>query len=109
MNIQHLIENESAVKKLTPTMGFCIVSRRITHDEQHVGYMYREKPAEEEDSGWRFLSGDETEDYIENEENSKVYDVNLIANLDLVIVKYLKKPFGIEFERQGDEFVALSD
>jgi hypothetical protein len=69
--------------------------------------MYREQSPEDEDSGWRFLSGTESDEYLDDEENSKIIDVNIVANFDAAIISFLKKPFGSEFERQGDTFVSL--
>lgn len=42
--------NEDLVAK----MGYCLASDKITVDGLPVGYMYREEPEEEDDSGWRF-------------------------------------------------------
>ena len=36
---------------------------------------------------------------MDNHLNSKVYDVNTIANYDEAVVPYLKLSFGIELER----------
>lgn len=49
-------------------------------DGAKVGYMYRERPDEDLGSGWRFLAGDETEDYMDNPEHTAIYAVNTIAN-----------------------------
>lgn len=58
----------------------CIATDRILVDGCRVGYMYREMPDYEEDSGWRFLSGDESDDYLSDPQNSDVYDLNTICN-----------------------------
>ena len=85
-------------------MGSCIGSDRITVDGCKVGFMYREEPDSDLDSGWRFFAGDETQDYADDPNNFALYDVNTIANYDLQIVPYLNAPFGSEFERDGEEF-----
>lgn len=54
---------------LIPSMGGCIASDKITVEGLPVGFMYREEPEEGWDSGWRFLSGTETEEYIDDAEN----------------------------------------
>ena len=54
---------ENEIKELTTVKGGCIASDRITVDGQKVGYMYRENPTTEADSGWRFFSGDENDEY----------------------------------------------
>lgn len=75
-----------------------------------VGYMYREMPDYEEDSGWRFLSGDESDDYLSDPQNSDVYDLNTICNYDTDIIPFLSYPAGSAFERDLDgHFILLDD
>ena len=94
-----------------PSMGFCLVSNMITMEGKKVGYMYREELEEdsENDSGWRFLAGSENQEYVDNDSNSKVYEVETISDFDSAIIPYLKSPFGTELERiEGkDEFRIL--
>ncbi len=90
------------------SIGFCLVSNLISLEGKKVGYMYREELEEdsENDSGWRFLAGTEDQEYVDNEANSKVYEVETIADFDPAIIPYLNFPFGSELERvEGkDEF-----
>lgn len=72
--------------------------------------MYREMPDYEEDSGWRFLSGDESDDYLSDPQNSDVYDLNTICNYDTDIIPFLSYPAGSAFERDLDgHFILLDD
>jgi len=95
------------IKDLIKPMGFCMVSNKITVDGEKVGFMYREKPDDKNDSGWRFLSGTETQDYVDDPQTSKIMDVNTIANYDEAIIPFLKLPYGTELERlqDTDEFI----
>jgi len=90
-------------------MGFCLVSNKITVDGEKVGFMYREKPEDGNDSGWRFLSGTETQEFIDDPHNSKIFDVNTVANYDAAIIPYLKLHYGTELERlqDTDTFIEL--
>ncbi|HPS27606.1 MAG TPA: DUF2185 domain-containing protein, partial [Bacteroidales bacterium] len=87
------------------------VSNKITVDGEKVGFMYREKPEDKNDSGWRFLSGTETQDYVDNPHTSKIMDTNTVANYDKAIIPYLSLPYGTELERlpDSDEFVVLEN
>jgi hypothetical protein len=106
VSTKHFIFNENSIKDLVHGMGYSICSNKITVDGELVGFMYREEPIDDEDSGWRFLSGTESQEYADNPENSKVFGVNTVANHDQSIIPYLKMPVGSEFERiEGkDEF-----
>jgi hypothetical protein len=79
--------------------GSCFASDRITVDGQPVGYMYRDEPVEDVDSGWVFLAGDEDQAYLDDETRTGVYDVNTIANHDGDIVPLLDTPAPCAFAR----------
>lgn len=96
--------------QLIPNMGGCFATDKITVEGMKVGYMYREHPDDEVDSGWRFFSGTETQEYVDDFENTMLYDVNTIANYDPAIIPYLNSEFGTELERvDGDKFVIVND
>ena len=84
--------------------GSCFATDRITVDGCLVGYMYREEPDDKFDSGWRFFSGTESQDYLENPKNLGIYNVNTIANYDPAITPYLDAPAGTELVRNGEHF-----
>ncbi len=102
MTFPELLANAEDLKQLIKPMGFCIISCKVIDDSEPVGYMYRERGHEEEDSGWRFLSGTETEEYTEDDDNYKVVDVNIVANFEPAIVPHLNSKYGSEFERSED-------
>ena len=87
--------------------GVCLASAYIMQDGKPVGFMYREKPEEELDSGWRFLSGEEDDAYLDNEDNYGVYDIEAVILVDPAIKQYLKLPYGAELERKNDHFIEL--
>jgi hypothetical protein len=98
------------IRDIATGHGGCIATDRITVDGQRVGFMYREQPQEEVDSGWRFMAGDEPEEYMDDPDNHEVYDVNTIANYDPDIVPFLEAPIGSAFERSDDDaFVEVTD
>jgi hypothetical protein len=43
----------------------CVVTEVITTEGKAVGYCYRDDPVSKTDSGWRFLTGSESEAYME--------------------------------------------
>jgi hypothetical protein len=79
--------------------GACIASDKITVDGQPVRFMYREEAVHEDDSGWRFFSGTESDAYMEEPSNHAFYDCNTIANYDRSVVPLLGSPVGSVFEK----------
>lgn len=90
-----------AIRSIVPGRGSCIASDRITVDGLRVGFMYREDPSDNIDSGWRFLSGEESQEYLDDPDHLAIYDVNTIANYDGEIVPLLDAPVGAAFERSA--------
>ncbi len=90
------------LKQLAPGKGACIASDSITVDGNYVHYMYREESINKVDNGWRFFSGLESQEYVDNPDNMAFYDTNTIANYDPAIIGYLHLPIGTELERIED-------
>lgn len=101
----------SEIRPIATGYGGCIASGRITVDGARVGFMYREAPQNERDSGWCFTAGDETPDYMDDSKNHEIFDVNTIANYDRDIIAHLGAPIGSAFERDADfgAFVPVPD
>jgi hypothetical protein len=98
------------LKPLVPDgMGGCIATDYIMVKGLPVGFMYRDYPNDPHDSGWCFLTGDESQKYLDDPKKSGVYDINTVANYDPAIIPYLHLPFGTELVRvEGtDTFVPL--
>jgi hypothetical protein len=99
------------IRPLACGLGGCLATDMITVDGMPVRFMYRERPDNDLDSGWRFFAGGETDEYIDNPANSGVYDVNTIANYDPDIIPHLEAPEGSAFERADADqpFVEVFD
>ena len=98
-------------KHIAVGYGACIATDHITVLGKKVGYMYREQPSEsvQADNGWRFFSGKESQEYVDNSDNSNFYDTNTIANYDISITPFLDAPIGSAFGKNDfGEFVEES-
>lgn len=86
----------------------CYATDRITVDNCKIGIMYRDKPESRFDSGWRFLAGDENQEYMNDIENSEIFNLNTICNYDPEIIEYLESPVGSAFYRnKSGDFKAM--
>lgn len=97
------------IKDIATGHGYGYVSDLVTVEGQPIRVMYRETREEKDDSGWRFLSGNETDDYVDDEHNLMIFDVNTIANYDPTIIPYLKAKTGSAFAKEegSDTFVPI--
>lgn len=80
-------------------IGYIIASNRVAKDRKLVGYLYREVPDNENDSGWRVFSGEESEEYAEDPANFAMYNASTILEIDPTIAPLLGSPSPIAFER----------
>jgi len=97
------------LEELVNLPGYSIVSNHILVDGLPILFMYRESPVEEEDSGWRFLSGQEDQNYLDEVENSRFIGLNTVANMEKRVIPHLNLKKGTELERENadGEFVEL--
>lgn len=52
------------------TIGYALASKWLVENNMKVRFMYREEPDDTSDSGWRFFSGDESDEYV-----NSIYEV----------------------------------
>ncbi|MCI9156177.1 MAG: DUF2185 domain-containing protein [Lawsonibacter sp.] len=81
----------------------CFATDHITVLGKKVGWCYRETPSEgRPDSGWRFFSGEESDEYVNDINHTDVYDLNTICNYDPDILPLLTAPVGTAYARGAD-------
>ncbi len=98
------------IRPLIDGYGGCIASDKITVEGYPVRFMYREETEDDTDSGWRFMSAFESDEYLEDADNFGYYNVNTIANYDPSIIPFLDEPSGSVFEKtsQSERFLAVT-
>ncbi|MDR0212963.1 MAG: DUF2185 domain-containing protein [Comamonas sp.] len=89
------------IRPLAEGHGGCIATDMITVHAKAVGYMVRETPVQAEDSGWCFMAGDETQEYMDDASHHGIYDVNTIANYCPDIIALLDTAAPCAFERNA--------
>ncbi|MGN7939503.1 DUF2185 domain-containing protein [Virgibacillus sp. 6R] len=99
------------IERLIDSNEGCIASDRITVDGCKVGFMYREELYQngDPDSGWRFMAGDESDEYMENPENHSIYLVNTICNYDREIIPFLHSAPGTAYIRNENGELVLDE
>jgi hypothetical protein len=91
------------------TSPTCVATEVLTTRQKAVGYAYRTVPATPTDSGWRFLSGSESERYMNQPTH---YITCVLADFALEhpeVAALLDHPVGSAFERAdaSEEFEAV--
>lgn len=110
-NVFDIPEDDLLVQDVPP--GLVIVSHKISHEKLPIRFLYREQPSREyPDSGWRFFSGYEDNEYTNNSNNFSIYSLTRLANYQPEISgDMLYSPVGSVFEKRpdNDQFEKISD
>jgi hypothetical protein len=88
----------------------CFVTNNILYDGEQVGYLYREKPDNDDDSGWRFTVGNETDEYMDDSDNSSYVSLGAVLRADDSFLPLIERESGVAFvkDEQGG-FIELDD
>ncbi len=81
--------------------GYAFVSKMISVDRMRVLFMYREEPDQSADSGWRFFSGTESDEYANDPDNITLNAISTVVEIDPDIQDLLDSPYGSTFERDN--------
>ena len=97
-----MTEKEFKIKKnqlkriISTDLGTGIASDDIMVSGKPVKVMERMELINDHEkfSGWVFMSGEESQEFLDSPLNSGVYNLNTIANYDKSIIPHLDKPVG---------------
>jgi hypothetical protein len=93
------VENNDYIEGL----GGCIVSNNILSGAGKIKWIFREKSINDKDTGWRFISEIDDEEYINNSNNLSVCDFNSVIKIEPATIRVYSYPIGSEFELIVDE------
>ncbi|PMR68286.1 immunity protein Imm33 domain-containing protein [Halomonas heilongjiangensis] len=86
----------------------CFVTNNILYEGQSVGYLYREEPDYDDDSGWRFTTGTETDEYMDDSNNSSYVSLGAVLCIDDSFIQLLEREPGVAFVKdEGGNFVEV--
>ena len=78
-----------------------IVSEMVFAPKEIVRFAYREKAINPQDSGWRLLTSNESQDYLDNSKNIRRCDVYWLCDYDRTLEAIIRSPIGSVFERKN--------
>lgn len=86
----------------------CFVTNNILYEGQLVGYLYREEPDKDDDSGWRFATGSESDEYMDDSNNISYVSLGAVLREDDSFVDLLEREEGVAFAKDEEgNFVEL--
>jgi hypothetical protein len=78
-----------------------LVSAMVLDDNQAVRFAYREEADDEQDSGWRLFSGQESDKYTDDAKHIRTCNVYWLVDFDPTLKEILRADVGSVFERDG--------
>jgi hypothetical protein len=109
---RHIIQtkiDEVEPDKVEKYLPRCFVTHKVLFDGVKAGYVYRQEPQEDSDSGWRITAGDESDAYMDDDDNIYYVSLGKVLNQDDSFLHLLDAEVGSAFERNEatGEFEAL--
>ena len=97
------------LKRFVRNRGLCIATDTVLVDGIPVSIIYRVMPSSLYDSGWRFFSGTESDEYLSDSRLNGVYDLNTVVNYCPDTLALLDAPPYSAFRRDDNgEWVNIS-
>ena len=105
---KHIIDHDSELSEPNLVDKYydrCFATNKVLYENAPINYIYREEPMEKDeekdyiDTGWRILSGDESDEYIEDLENISLVSIGSILSRDDSFIDLLESEIGTSFER----------
>ncbi|MBP3801263.1 MAG: DUF2185 domain-containing protein [Clostridia bacterium] len=101
--INEFIDSEKNFSDIKKRMKYfnlsACVSKKIIEEGWKVGYMRRDEPLNESDSGWVFMAGNEEQEYVDDYKNLGLLSIFEIYKIDPDIWNYIDNPVGTSFIR----------
>lgn len=85
--------------RISSVTDSCKATHRIILEGELVDFMFRDEPEFEGDSGWRFLSGTESQAYADNPDNWAICNLETLFARDKAIIPYMNHPIGTALGR----------
>ncbi|MDH6354230.1 hypothetical protein M2132_000557 [Dysgonomonas sp. PH5-45] len=102
--------DDPSIQEFDEMQKYAFVTQRAL-DNDFIGYCYREYSDIKIDSGWRFMHGDEEEDYLENPENTETRDLSevLAWKPQLKDILSAKRNTEFEWDIQTNSFIEITE
>jgi len=107
---KHIIDHDLEISEpnlVDKYIERCFVNNQILYEQESINYLYRE-PIEDdyegdyEDSGWRLMTGKETDEYMDNPDNFSFVSLGAVLSIDDSIIEILESEIGTAYKRNDE-------
>lgn len=93
--------DDKSIPEYTENQKYAFITQKA-FDNNYIGFCYRENSEIKIDSGWRFMFGDEEEDYLDNPDNTLTKDISELLQWKPELQTIVNERRGLEFEWDED-------
>lgn len=83
--------------------GGVVITKSIYQGTSKLKWFFREKSVNPSDNGWRAIGDNDTQEYLDNPENSMVVDFNTLASIEPAVLLVYDMPAGTDLEFCQDD------
>lgn len=95
---------------LSAALSYAVVSHEVSRLGAAVGFVYREAPVFEQDSGWRVFSGGESDEYVADAAHFDTLPLNeVLAGHPELAALMNEKAGAWEWDEGAQAFVTVAD
>lgn len=95
---------------LSQALQYAIVSQEVSKNGETIGFLYREAAVFEQDSGWRFFSGWESDEYVADVAHFDTLPLSEVVAMQPEIKTLLNEQYGAwEWSDDVQDFVPAQD
>lgn len=84
-------------------LGGSIVSKNILENKGNLKWCIKEKPVNELDNGWRFLSDIDTDEFLADASNMVICDWETVIQIEPAIMNIFNMPQGTDITLVSQE------
>ena len=78
--------------------GGVVITKSIYQGTSKLKWFFKEKSVNSSDNGWRAIGDNDTQEYLDNPENSMVVDFSTLANIEPAVLFVYDMPVGTDLE-----------
>lgn len=100
--VEHGTKDQSNIEDIPmefiPNAGGCIVTKSVIERKTAIKWVYREESIRQEDNGWRIFGENDTQEYIDDNENLLICDYNTLIEIEPIMSYVYPMPIGANLE-----------
>ena len=98
MRLFDKFKNKNTKITFIENAGGVIITKSIYQGTSKLKWLFREESVNPSDNGWRAIGDNDTQEYLNNPENSIVVDFNTLANIEPAVLAVYDMPVGTDLE-----------